>query len=417
MKKKISLLLIIITFLKVEAQTSTFIQIDSLVQTGRYKIALSELEKLPATFLTNIKIASIYDAIDDHKRASDYYQKALLIKDDYLTKIKYGKSLKKEGKRLKAIQVFEEIKQIDEDNLLVNYELGKLYLQTKQGQKAKQILKKMIAQDPNNANYSYQLGLAYSLLKKRNLKINNFLNAYKKDSSHFKSIEKLARAFTKLRDKDSANLFITKGLFLNPNHIDLNRLKINNLYREKEYEKALTYLKHIDSLEPKEHYTQKMLAKAYYNLEDLENAKKHFKTAYKLDRNDYKSHTYLGHVFLKEEDMTRAIYSYMAATLIAKEPRDEEHLGLANVYYKMELPKKVLEHYKKATEENSNNYNALYLFAKFSDDYYKDKKIGYNLYKKYLNRFEGKSAKNDEFIKHRISTIKKEYFLKGEELE
>lgn len=413
--------LLIIVFLcsliKVEAQTSTFSRIDSLVQIGRYKIALNELGKKPSTFDSNKKIASIYDALDNHKKASEYYEKALKLKSDYLTKIKLGKSYKKQKKLVKAITVFEEITNQDPENLLVQYELGKLYLQTKKSEKAQKVFKNLISNDPMNANYSYQLGLVYAQLRKRNLKINNFLNAFRKDSTHIKSIINLAKEFTKLRDKDSASIFIAKGLSVNPNNIDLNKLKINNLYRDKKYKEAVALLRRIDSLEPNNHYTQKMLGKAYYNLIEYEKAKKYLKRAAKLDNEDFKAYTYLGHISLKEKDISNAMYNYGTATFVGKKPRDKEHLGLAKVYYEKKLPKRVIEQYKKAVEENHKNSTALYLLATFSDEYYKDKKIAYNLYKRYLDRFENKNKEHTNFVAQRIKEIKKLSFLKGEELE
>lgn len=415
--RRILIFVLMYSFLKVEAQTSAFKSIDSLVQIGRYKKALFTLEKMPSSFEVYKKTASIYNAVDNYKKASEFYEKALHLKNDYRTKIQLGKSYKQEQKREKAIRVFEEIAQQDSENLVVVYELGKLYLATKKGKKAVAIFKKLIESDPQNANYSYKLGLAYAQLKKRNLKINNYLYAYRKDNEHLKAVHKLALAFTMLRDKDSASIFIEKGLNLNPNHIDLNKLKINNLYREKKYNKAIELLNRIDSLEKNDHYTQKMLGKSYYNVKEYEKAKIHFNRAKILDREDFKAYTYLAHISLEEKKLKEAMLNYSIATYVGKKKRDKEHLGLAKVYYEMKLPKRVLEQYKKAVEENGKNAEALYLYAKFSDNYYKDKKTGYKLYKKYLNRFEGKDTKIDEFVKSRIKTIKKEQFLKGIVLE
>ena len=83
-------------FLNAEAQTSAFKRIDSLIEIGRYKIALEELKMKHNSFLTCLKKANIYNAIDNHEKASAYYKKALDFKDDYKTRIKLGKSLQKE---------------------------------------------------------------------------------------------------------------------------------------------------------------------------------------------------------------------------------------------------------------------------------------------------------------------------------
>ena len=154
MKKKILIVLFLIGFIKVEAQTSTFKSIDNLLSAGRYKKALKELNKLPVTFVSNTKKAQIYEAIDNYKLASKYYEKALEIKNDYTIKVKLGKSYNKEKRLKKAISIFEEIVEKDDDNLLIKYQLGKLYLKTKQPLKAKNLFKSLIKKDKENAKLS-----------------------------------------------------------------------------------------------------------------------------------------------------------------------------------------------------------------------------------------------------------------------
>lgn len=403
------MIVLLCSAIKVEAQTSA--DVDSLLQIGRYKKALSRLEKLPLTFASSVKIASVYNGIDNHKKASLYYEKALLIKDDYFVKIKLAQSYRKQKRFKKAIQFFEEITQKDAENLLVKYQLGKLYLQVKKAEKAKETFKKLIVKGPKNANYSYQLGLAYALLKKRNLKINNFLNAFKKDSTHLKAIERLAVDFSLLKDTDSSRLFVKKGLKINPNSIRLNRLKANDLFRNKKFLKTLKILQKLDSLQPNELYNQKMLARTYYNLEDYNNAKKHFVKASKLDVEDFKSYTYLGHISLKEKEYSKAMLQYLQATYIGRKKRDEEYYGLGQAYYQMKMPKKAIENFKKATQENSQNDKALYQLATLSDDYYKDKKYAYKLYEKYVNKFEKLNSERTLFAKRRITVIKKRMFF------
>jgi len=415
--KKIISLIILCGMLRVEAQTSTFFKVDSLLSIGRYKKALLLLNNEESSFLANKKKATIYDVLDNHKKATFYYKEALVFKDDYQTNVRLGKSLKKSGKKKEAIFVFEQIIKKDLGNLLVKYELGKLYLQTKQILKAKKVFEELIKKDIGNANYSYQLASVYTLLKKRNLKINTLLEVHKKDTTHLMAIVKLAKEYVKLRDKDSTKLFVEKGLQLNSERLDLNRMKINRLYSNKEYEKAVVLLNYIDSLAPNEHYTQKMLGRCYYKLKELDNAEKYFKLATEIDGEDYNGYTYLGDVYFEKNKIKSAMFSYRMASYVGKEPRDKAYLGLAKVYTEMKLPKRTLEQYRKAVAENHKNFQALFLLAKFSEDYYKDKKIAYNLYEKYISSFEGKFKENDEFVKYRIKKIKKDYFLKGEILD
>ena len=417
MKKKLYYIICMVICLKVEAQVSTFKTVDSLTNIGRYQKALQALRELPEDFITNKKTAHIYEAIDNHKLASTYYMKSLSIKEDYTVKVKLGKTYVKLGQIGKAITVFEEIIKNDSENLLVKYELGKLYLKTNRVRKAADVFKELIKADNSNANYSYYLGLVYDKQKENNKRIDAYLDAYKKDDEHIKAIEKLAIAYRALRDKDSSNLFVEKGLQIAPYNSNLNRLKINEFYRSEKYNEAIGLLKKIDSIEPNEHYTHKMLGKCYLKINDNINAKKHFSKALTLDGEDYSSHIFLGNIYFEEKELSKSIMNYFMATMVGKEPRDEAHLGIANVFFEQKKPIRVIEHYKKAIAENGANYKALYLLANFSDNYYKDKKIAYTHYKKYIDKFEYKDAVYTQTAKERIKDIKKEFFLQGEILE
>ena len=414
--KKLLFLIIILCSLNAEAQTSAFLTIDSLMQYGRYKKALTLLNKQPSSFLKHKKTGTIYELLDNNRLASQEYNAALGFKEDYLTKIKLANSYKKERKYNAAITTYKQLLTEDNKNLLVKYKLAKLYLATKQISKAKTSFKELIKQDNTNANYSYYLGLIYELLQSNNARIDNYLAAYKKDTQHLKAIEKLAIAFSQLNDKDSTNLFIKKGLAINPRHKNLNKLKINALYTSKKYQKALLNLQYLDSLYPNDYYTTRMLGKSYLKMDSLEKAKTYFKNAIKLDRKDFKNHTYLGEIYLKQKKYEKAKLEYFLATFIGKKKRDKVYLGLAKVYYELKEPKNVIKNYKKAVKENTNNFKALYFLATFSDNYYQDKKIAYKHYETYLNRFEYKDSVFTATAKRRIKEIKKEFFLKGEVL-
>ena len=415
--KKIVLFLFIVAALKVEAQTSTFAVSDSLFAIGRYKMALLTLDKMEASFLSNVKKANIYEAIDNFKKASEYYELALTFKEDYSTKLKLAKNYRSLKQSKKAILIYEEILEKDSLNLVLKYKLGKLYIINKKPEKAITCFKYLIENDKTNANYSYYLALSYALNGKRDPMINSLLDTYKKDSLHLKAIARLANSFNKLKDVDSTQLFTGKGLAINKNHIELNKLKVNQLYKDKNYKEAIPLLLNLDTIDRKDTYSKSMLGRMYFKLDSLDKAKKYFNKLYAMDRENFKAKTYLGHIAMIEEDYTTATFNYMMATYVGKEKRDEEYFGLGNVFLKKSQPKQALSAYEEAFKENRRNYKVLYQWAKLSDDYYKDKKIAYKLYIKYIETFYEKDLVIDAFVKRRIKDIKKEYFIKGETLK
>jgi tetratricopeptide (TPR) repeat protein len=416
MKKKIVFVLLFV-IVRVEAQTSTFAVSDSLFAKGRYKLALKELDKSPPSFLSNYKTAVIYESIDNYKKAAYFLEKALTFKDDEKAKLKLAKNYRALKLSQKAIPIYEEILDKDSLNLVLQYQLGKLYIINRKPVKAEKTFDYLISQDSLNANYSYHLGLSYALQGKSDPMINSFIATYTKDTTHLKSITRLAKSFNKLKDVDSTQLFVAKGLALNRNHIDLNRLKINQLFRDKKYKETIPLLLNLDTIDRKDTYSTAMLGKIYFKLDSLDQAKKYFTKLSFKDRDDFKANTYLGHIAMLKKDYQGAMINYMMATFKGKKKRDEEYLGLGTMYLATNKPKQAINAFEEAFNENRRNYKALYQLAKLSDDYYKDKKIAYKHYVKYIETFYEKDLVIDAFVKRRIKDIKKEYFVKGETLK
>lgn len=161
-----------------------------------------------------------------------------------------------------------------------------------------------------------------------------------------------------------------------------------------------------------------MLGICYFNIGAYDKAVAWFKRSTQNNTEDYNSSTYLGHIALKKGKLEEALIYYMRGTKIAKIPRDEEYIGLGNVFFEKGNLKVAMEMFEKAVDENARNDDALFEWALASDRYYKDKTIGYNRYQQYLNRF---SHKKDSvklaFIKSRMGAIKEKLFLEGVELD
>ncbi|WP_299012995.1 tetratricopeptide repeat protein [uncultured Polaribacter sp.] len=417
MKKKI-LIVVLFVIVKVGAQTPTFSAIDSLVENGRYLIALDKLKAIqPPSFLANYKTALIYESIDNYKQTIAYLEKALRFKENKKASLKLAKAYLRISKSNKAITIYEDLVEKDTSNLILKYQLGKLYLKNRKPKKAIAVFKNLIAKDSLNPHFSYQLGLAYALNRDNNRKMNSFLDVVKKDSTHLKAMTKLASSYFYLKDKDSTYLYINKGLQVNPNHISLNRIKANQLYREKDFKAIVPVLLQLDSLEKMEHFTNNMLGKVYYQKEDYKNAAKRFKNVVKIDTQDFKAYTYLGNIALKEKNYKIARLYYFRATTVGKEKRDDAFYGLATMAYEQKKPQTAIRYFKKAFEENSRNYKALFQLARLSDDYYEDKKIAYKHYKTFKKMFLNRDKEMSDFVESRITAIKKAFFIKGESLE
>jgi len=404
--------------LKVGAQTSTFSHADSLLEKGRYRLALANLKTVDTLQdVSNYKIGSIYVAIDDFKNAIIYYKKSLGFKESYVVQLALAKGYYRVKKYNKAIRIYEALLKGDTKNLIIQFQLGKLYMATNALRKASLTFKMLSKKDPQNPNYHYQLGLIAARKADGNGMLDNFLRAYKSDHTHLKSVYQLAKTFALFKKRDSSRLFTDKGLLLDSLHINLNKLKINELFRNKKYQKAIVKLKMLDALSSNDLYTKKMLGRSYFNIDSLDLAKTNFKKAKMLDTEDFKIWTYLGHIYKANKDYRNAFYHYMSATSVGKKERSEEYYSLGMFYLEKKEYISAIGMFKRALRENGKKYRIKYQLAVTSDSFYKDKKIAYNLYDDYLMRFEEKDKDITSFVKNRMKEIKTNAFMKGEKVE
>jgi len=404
--------------LKVGAQTSTFSHADSLLEKGRYRLALANLKTVDTLQdVSNYKIGSIYVAIDDFKNAIIYYKKSLGFKESYVVQLALAKGYYRVKKYNKAIRIYEALLKGDTKNLIIQFQLGKLYMATNALRKASLTFKMLSKKDPQNPNYHYQLGLIAARKADGNGMLDNFLRAYKSDHTHLKSVYQLAKTFALFKKRDSSRLFTDKGLLLDSLHINLNKLKINELFRNKKYQKAIVKLKMLDALSSNDLYTKKMLGRSYFNIDSLDLAKTNFKKAKMLDTEDFKIWTYLGHIYKANKDYRNAFYHYMSAISVGKKERSEEYYSLGMFYLEKKEYISAIGMFKRALRENGKKYRIKYQLALTSDSFYKDKKIAYNLYDDYLMRFEEKDKDITSFVKNRMKEIKTNAFMKGEKVE
>jgi predicted Zn-dependent protease len=404
--------------IKVGAQTSTFSHADSLLEKGRYRLALANLKSLDALQnVSNYKIGNIYASIDDFKNAIVYYKKSLSFKESYSLQKSLAKAYYKTKQYQKAIQIYESLLMEDSGNLIVQFQLGKLYFTTNDLRKASKTFRTLSQKDSNNPNYHYQLGLISARKKNGDGMLDNFLRAYKSDNTHIKSVYQLAKTFALLRKRDSSRLFTDKGLQLDSLHINLNKLKINELFRNKKYNKAIVRLRILDSISPNDLYNKKMLGRSYFNIDSLNLAAISFKKARALDKEDFKIWTYLGHISKSKKEYRLALLNYFRATSVGRKERSEEYYSLGMLHLETKKPQMAIAMFKRALKENNKRYKVKYQLALTSDSFYKDKKIAYDLYDDYILRFEEKDKDLTAFVKNRMKEIKTALFMKQEKVE
>jgi len=415
MKKIIVTLLLILLALKTEAQSSVFSVADSLLLKGDYQKALVLLENgSPKTPQIFDKIATIYQTVGNYNKAIDYYKKALKIENNENIKVKLSSAYNSAGLSSKAISIYEEIIEKDTSNLLVANSLGKLYLAKNKVTKAEKLFRYLNKIDSLNPNYPYQLAKSLSKQNKNFEMGQSYLNAFKIDTLHLKSIYGVAKFFKELRVKDSTMLFIDKGLKIDSSNLNFLQLKASELYFRKDYKNALTYLKKLDSLHFRSLNTYEMFGMCYLNLKDFKLAELNFKKALNLERTNSKIHYRLGSLYYQNNNFKLAKIYLMQSIMHAKPDIDKQYMILGVISKNEKDLHESIDLFNKAYKNNFNNYNALFQLALASDSYFEDKKIAYKHYQKYIERFDTKDKEITNYVLQRLKEIKKKSFIDGE---
>ncbi|KUO66677.1 MAG: hypothetical protein APF83_04590 [Lutibacter sp. BRH_c52] len=415
MKKIFIVISLLFTILKTEAQSSVFVVVDSLLAEGSYQKALTLLENtVPKTFLIFEKSAGIYQSIGSDTKALACLNKALEFGANESIKVKLAQLFVSTGFTSKAVETYESLIEKDTSNLLVANSLGKLYLSLNQSEKAEKIYRYLMKTDTVNPNYPYQLAESLEKQNKHSEMGQRYLDAYNLDTLHIKSIFGLAQFFKSLKFKDSTSLFIDKGLKIDPNNLNFNQLKANELYFLKDFNGALTYLKKLDSLNFRSVQIYEMFGMCYYNLQDFELAEKYFRNAINLDPDNSQILYRLASLYYDKKDNKMATFYLHRSISSVKPDMDKQYYLLGIISKEADNLQVAIENFEKSHKNNYKNYKALFELAVTSDAYYKDKKIALKYYKSYAEKFNSNDIIMTAFVEGRIKEIKKQYFIEGE---
>ncbi len=234
---------------------------------------------------------------------------------------------------------------------------------------------------------------------------------------HLKSIYRLAKFYRAIDVKDSASLFINKGLKINPESINFNQLKAKDAYFKKDYKVALKHLDKLDTLGFKTLFTYKMYGLTYIKLEDFENAKLYFLKAKDKDSQDDEIYYNLGLVYAHLKEYRKAQLSFITSIYLQKPRIDTHYYHLGMLQLAQKEHKRAINFFEKGLESNPRNNSILFQIAMSTDSYYKDKKLALKYYQRYLDTFQSKDPEESAYVKRRIKEIKMALFIKGEKVE
>ncbi|MDF0707613.1 tetratricopeptide repeat protein [Flagellimonas okinawensis] len=371
---KIIFVLFLFIYLKAGAQTSALAMADSLYAVGNYTTSINAYAKV-GDKISNLQIARAYNAIGNFDKAIVQYTAVLDNSPE-----------------------FE----------LARFELGKLLLKTKNYGSALEMFQVLTSSKQQNPEYFYYLGRTYESLGKTNESNKAFKTAVGLDSTHLRSLYALGKYYVGQEIKDSALVYIDKGLRFYENDVAMINLKALAYFNNGQFQLAIPHFERLLELGEQKPFVYEKLAYCYFRNWEPEKA---LATYHRLESFPDKlaaAYSGLGDVFFKEKELDSAQYYIEKSIEERMAYFPQEYASLGRIARLKGHTKKSMDYYVKAWEENKDNYYNYYQVCVLADEYYKDPKTGLNYYEKLLEMYPDLVPWLKERVTNRISEIKEE---------
>jgi len=364
------------SFVTINAQTSTLHLADSLYLRGNYTKAIEAYQNHNKQDEVYSKIAKAYIALGN-------YDEAL---------INYENSLKTNPK-----------------DALIMFDYAKLLTRVKKHKEALEVFYQLIDIDSKNPNYHYESGLVMQKLGDSTNQ-NRFRTAFDLDSTHQKAIFQIAKYHLTKGQHKFVDKFVDIGLSSYANNKELISLKAQNFYKKKDYENAAIWFEKLVALNESLKFIHEKLRNSYMMLYEFEKAIEQGEIVLEFDSQNTENLFIQGELHQRIEDFKNA-EKYMLQSLILQDiALDEEYIKLAGVYSRQKKYKESIDAYKKAIDENPKNERAHFLSIYVKDQYYEDIDARIKLFENFNSRFP--QSKFKTLVNHKIDELKKEKFMK-----
>ena len=373
MLRKATLFIFIILFSKAEAQTSAFNIADSLYAIGNYTDAINTYSKVGSK-QSDLQIARAYHHIGSYDKAAIQYE-AIIQKDTTLQ--------------------------------IAKFELGKLYIKVKNTAKAFDIFSQL-TKHYSNPEYFYYQGMVLQDLGKMDGSIEAFKHAIAVDSSHLRSIFQLGKYYLGAKEYNSALKYINRGLSIYPKDVGLINLKALAFYNNDQYKEAKPWFESLLEMGEEKDFIYEKLAYCYFTVWEFELAKSTYNKLLDFDSAISKAYYGLGEVYWRERKLDSAAIFFNRAIEAKKPILSKEYIALAQLAREENNFKKAMDYYKKAFNEDTENYMNYYQICTLADQYYKDPKIKLEHYQHFITQFGTNKPYFSEIVAKRISQLKEE---------
>lgn len=269
------------------------------------------LEQDPGNANLYWAMGEVYAANKEHRRAIDYFKKALEL-DQFMSTVRLSmaKSLEAVGELQKAVSEYREVTNLDRRNGEGAYRAAEILLEAKRFDLAEEALNELVQLSPN------------------------YPGAYRY----------LARIYQAKKKKDQAISYMQREVKNNPLNAKF-RMELASLLMEyQEYENAITELSEIANLgsmkNAPEYMIEKiraylLLSRCYRALNRLESAEGSITLALEIDPNDPELHRELGYVYHGQQRNREAVKHF--EEYLSRNPAASDATNIRSMIQNMQI--------------------------------------------------------------------------------
>ncbi|RNC87727.1 MAG: tetratricopeptide repeat protein [Winogradskyella sp.] len=373
--RKVILLLLLISQVNAEAQSSALQVGDSLYAYGKYSMAIESYNTYNNKTEVYGKIAKAYIAIGNFGKALEAYKKGV---------------------------------ESNPKNSLLKFEYAQLLSRSKKYEEASKLFEDLIYSDYKNPNYHYQKGVVLEKLNDSTA-LNRFMSAYDLDKTHQKAIFKIAKHHLIKRNHTISHKYINKGLESYPDNVELISLKAQNYYYQDYMEETITWFKRLIDLGESSEFIHEKLSITYGKNSDYEDAIFHRKKVLQFNPYDATSMYLIGTYYERLNNFEKAEEYITKSLKLMDTPLSKEYSQLGVVLNRQKKYPQAIKAFQKALKEDPKDTFTKFRIIRTKDEYYSDRKAVIKLYEDFIKNNKEEMFKR--LAEYRLKELREENFM------
>ncbi|MEX0274405.1 MAG: tetratricopeptide repeat protein [Flavobacteriaceae bacterium] len=325
--------------------------------------------------------------------------------------LQVARSYRAQGHYEKAIVTYGHLIKADPHLEIAKFELGKLYLLKEDFHEALLLFQALREKGWQNPEYHYYTALSLQETGNGDEAVTVYQTGIAQDSTHLRSLFQLGKHYVAKRERDSALLFLNRGLYEYDGDVKLINLKALALYNNAEYAACIPLFEKLRELGYQRPHVQEKLAYARFRDWDFHGAKEAYRELAEYRDNTLKANAYMGlsSVYYKEQQLDSAEHYAHEFIKVSTPNLVREYGTLASIARKRGHMEKARTYYQNAQEHDPDNLMWGYQICTITDQMEVGLETKLACYESFVKRFgDTKTGYMVQVAQERISRLKEE---------